>query len=255
MTAILPYVLERSVTIGASRDTVFRFFTDSARWAVWWGAGSTIDPRPGGRVFIRYANGVEASGEVLEISPPDRIVFTFGYASGKPMPAGSSRVTIRLADHEEGTRLILTHELPDESARDQHVQGWRYQLSLFANVVADEAFAHAAHAIDAWFDAWAVEDEAMREGALSVIADRDVRYRDRFSSIAGLSELIPHVGAAQRFMPGLKFQRKSDVRHCQGVVLTDWVAVAADGSQRAAGTGVFAFNAAGLIQTATVFWS
>src|SRR5205814_2683932 len=130
------------------------------------------------------------------------------------------------------------------AARDQHVQGWRYQLSLFANVAADEAFAHAASAIDGWFSAWAVEDDAARERALIAIADTNVRYRDRFSSIAGVSELIPHVAAAQRFMPGLKFQRKSEVRHCQGVVLTDWVALAADGSQRAAGTGVFAFNAA-----------
>ena len=38
-------------------------------------AGSTIEPRPGGKVFVKYPGGVEASGEVLEIHPPDRIVF------------------------------------------------------------------------------------------------------------------------------------------------------------------------------------
>ena len=36
------------VRIEADRETVFRYFTDSGRWAAWWGAGSTIDPRPGG---------------------------------------------------------------------------------------------------------------------------------------------------------------------------------------------------------------
>lgn len=61
----LPHRLERSVLIQADARTVFRFFTDSARWARWWGAGSSIEPRPGGRVSICYPNGARASGEVL----------------------------------------------------------------------------------------------------------------------------------------------------------------------------------------------
>lgn len=94
MTA-LDHTLNRTVVIAAPPETVFRFFTDPARWAAWWGAGSTVDPRPGGRVYVRYPNGVEASGEVLEIATPERFVFTFGYASGKPMPPGATRVSIQ----------------------------------------------------------------------------------------------------------------------------------------------------------------
>lgn len=48
----LTHSLDRTVLIGATRETVFRFFTDNARWAAWWGAGSTIDPKPGGAVRI-----------------------------------------------------------------------------------------------------------------------------------------------------------------------------------------------------------
>ena len=44
----LPHSLDRTVTIQAPPETVFRFFQDSARWARWWGAGSTIDPKVGG---------------------------------------------------------------------------------------------------------------------------------------------------------------------------------------------------------------
>src|SRR5439155_5824159 len=109
----------------------------SDRWAAWWGKGSTIDPRPGGRVVIRYPNAVEAGGEVIEIDPPRRILFTFGYASGQGIPLGGSRVTIALAPEADGTRLHLHHEFSDEKIRDHHVQGWRYQLALFANLVAD----------------------------------------------------------------------------------------------------------------------
>ena len=50
----LPFHLERAVIVRATPEAVFRFFIDTEYWARWWGAGSTIDPRPGGRVCIRY---------------------------------------------------------------------------------------------------------------------------------------------------------------------------------------------------------
>src|SRR5947209_4890396 len=114
----LPYQLERTVLIKAKPETVFQFFTDSARWASWWGAGSTIDARPGGKVYMRHPGGVETLGEVLEVVPPERIAFTYGYASGKPMPPGSSRVTIRLAPDQSGTLLYLLHEFAEAAPRD-----------------------------------------------------------------------------------------------------------------------------------------
>ena len=40
-SATLSHTLERSILIRARRDIVFRFFTDTSRWAAWWGAGST----------------------------------------------------------------------------------------------------------------------------------------------------------------------------------------------------------------------
>ena len=166
----LSHNLERSVIIRAKPETVFRFFTDSDRWAKWWGAGSTIDRSPGGKVLIRYPNGVEAVGEVIDSTPPERIVFTYGYASGNPIPAGASRVTIRLTPHPDGTRLDLRHEFADAAVRDAHVQGWRYQLSLFGNAVADEVNADAAKLVDAWFDGWAIADEKERDEAFRRIA-------------------------------------------------------------------------------------
>src|SRR5438477_11800544 len=52
------HVLERTVLIRARARTVFRYFTDSERFAAWWGAGSAIEARPGGPVRIRYPSGV-----------------------------------------------------------------------------------------------------------------------------------------------------------------------------------------------------
>ena len=85
--ADLPQLVARSILVRARRTTVFGFFTDSARFAAWWGEGSSIDPRPGGAVRIRYPNGVEAHGEVLELTPPERVVFSYGYpAPDAPVP-------------------------------------------------------------------------------------------------------------------------------------------------------------------------
>lgn len=252
--SVLTHSLDRTLVIRAPRDLVFRYFTDSARWAAWWGAGSTIEPRVGGAVRIRYPDGTEVSGEVIEIDSPERLVFTYGYVTGAMIPPGGSRVTIRLEAHRDGTRLELTHQFADAPVRDLHVQGWRFQLSLFSNVVTNEVNAAAMATVDAWFAAWAIQDERARISALELIAATSIEVRDRFSALAGLDDLLPHIGAAIRFMPGIRFSRAGDVRHCQGFALVDWAATAADGQPRGAGTNVFAFGADGKITSVVGFW-
>jgi uncharacterized protein YndB with AHSA1/START domain len=250
-----PHRLERTVVIAAEPDTVFRFFTDSARWAAWWGAGSTIDPRNGGRVHIRHPNGVEVSGEVCDLVPPNRISFTYGDASGSPIPPGGSRVTIRLEPVAEGTRLHLAHEFVDAAPRDHHIQGWRFQLSLFANVVGDEVFATAATAVDDWFAAWSTTDPAARNVALARVASPAVRFRDKWSLTNDLDDLTAHVAAFHQFMPGLRIEREGDVRRCQDMVMAQWRAGGADGVERGRGTSVFTLHPNGRIESVTGFWN
>jgi len=250
----LPYRVDRSVDIRAPRETVFGFFTDAARWAAWWGAGSTIDPRPGGRLLIRYPDGTEAAGEVLELLAPEHIAFTFGFVSGTPIPAGGSRVTIRVAPEGAGTRVRLSHEFAEEGLRDEFIQGWRYQLALFANVVANEVNAGAAGMVDAWFEAWREPDRAVLEQTLARIAVPAVHFRDRFGCTRGTADLVPHIAAAQRFMPGIRMERRGDVHHCQGTGLVEWTALTGAGQERARGTHVFVFGADGRIESVTGFW-
>ena len=247
----LPYRLDRSVTIKARPETVFRFFTDSARWAAWWGAGSTIDAQPGGRVYIRHANGIESLGEVVEVREPASIVFTYGFASGKPIPPGASRVSIRLEPVAAGTRLSLAHDFAEAGPRDEHVQGWRFQLSLFSNAVANEVFADAAATVDAWYRAWSITDEEERRELLSRVAEPAIHFQDRYSLLEGMGDLMAHIGAAQRFMPGITLRRKGDVRQCQGVGVSGWVALDREGAERMAGSSVFVFGPEGRIESAT----
>jgi uncharacterized protein YndB with AHSA1/START domain len=253
--ANLPYRLDRTLLIHARPATVFRFFTDSARWASWWGQGSTIDPRPGGAVVIRYPGAVEARGEIIEIAAPERLTFTYGYASGTPIAPGASLVTIRLEAVGVGTRLHLAHAFSDAAVRDEHVQGWRYQLSLFSNVVSNEVSAGAAELANAWLDAWSDADRSRRDATLARIATARVSFRDRFSNVDGLDDLSAHLDAAQRFMPGLRLHADGGIRHCQGVVLANWIARSADGQERGRGTNVFVLDADGRIESVTGLWS
>ncbi|HUL76943.1 MAG TPA: SRPBCC domain-containing protein [Vicinamibacteria bacterium] len=251
----LDHVLERAVTIAARRETVFRYFTDSGRFAAWWGPGSRIEPKPGGAVHIVHPNGVVAGGTVVEIAPVERVVFTFGYESGQPVPIGGSRVTITLEETAQGTRLHLKHELPTAEAHAQHVQGWRYQLALFANVAAKEAHAGAAALADRFFALWAETRAEKRTAELEAIAVEALVFRDPHSCTEGYEDLVAHIAGAQRFMPGVVLERQGEARQCQGTALVDWAVKGANGAVSARGTNVFELAPDGRISRVTGIWS
>lgn len=254
MTA-LAHRLDRTLVIRAHRDTVFGFFQETSKWAAWWGAGSTIDARPGGRMLIRHPNGIEVVGEVLEVLPPERIVFTYQYVKGRQTPSGSSRVTVRLDRHPQGTLLQLTHDFAEVEVRDEHIQGWRFQLSLFANLIARTVNGDAKTSVDRWFAAWGEPDTATRERELAALTTAAIQFHDQYSCIDGRPELEAHLLAVQRFMPGIRLERRGDVRHCQWHALADWVAVTREGQSRGQGTNLFVFDADGKIAAVTGFWS
>ncbi|MEO5819921.1 MAG: SRPBCC family protein [Vicinamibacteraceae bacterium] len=254
MTAF-PHLLERTVDIGAPVDVVFEYFTDNALWAAWWGPGSAIDARPGGRMLIRHNNGIEVTGEVVDVDPPRRIVFTYGYASSDQQPkVGGSQVTIALEPHGTSTRLSLTHAFAEVAHRGAFVQGWRFQLSVFATVLADRLHAGAADTVDAWFGAWSNPDGPSRDAVVAQIASADVRFRDRYSLVQGHEDLQAHLAAVHRFMPGMAISREGAVRHCQGVVVADWIARSADGAERGRGQNVFTLAGDGRIVDVVGLW-
>jgi len=251
----LDFVLDRTVTIAARRETVFRYFTDSERFAAWWGAGSRIEPVSRGAVYIRFPNAIVAGGEVVEIVPPERIVFSYGFESGQPIAIGASRVTITLEESSHGTLVRLRHELPTASARDEHVQGWRYQLAVFANVVAKEAHAGASALADRFFACWGEPDAAKRRSELAAVAAAELAFRDPYSCTSGIDDLNAHIAASQQFMPGVVLARQGEARGCQGTALVDWVVKGPDGNDRAKGTNVFELTHDGRIARVTGFWA
>lgn len=247
----LPHRLDRTVLIRARRATVYSFFTDSARFASWWGPGSTIDAKKGGGVRICMPGATVASGEVVEVVAGERIAFTYGYeGENQPIPPGGSLVTIALRDDPAGTLVVFRHDFADPAVRDHHVQGWRYHLSVFAHVAANAEHAGADRVVARWFAAWNEPDAGARAAHLAACCAPDVMFRDAWSALRGRDELAPQIGAAQQFMPGLRLVAAGPARHCQGTVLADWEMRRGD-EPFAAGTNVFELRPDGLIAAVT----
>jgi uncharacterized protein YndB with AHSA1/START domain len=121
--------------IRARPQIIFDAVTTAEGIAQWWGpdAGPVLvsesDPRVGGRYRVRFLRMLdnteyESSGEFLEIVRPQRVVMSWRWKDGLPVP-GESRVEITLKTIPEGTELTFTHsQLHDEESRSSHEGGW-----------------------------------------------------------------------------------------------------------------------------------
>lgn len=243
------HVIERDAQLSAARTTVFSFLSESPRFAAWFGAGSTIEPSGGGAVLIQFPGGIEVGGEVIDCTAPERLLFTYGFRDAARTPAwGKSLVQIELGERPQSTLLRLRHTFPDKESRDAHVDGWRYQIAVLANLAAVEQHAGLAAHVDAWFAAWSSDDAGMRKRILAPVTTDGVTFRDAWACVAGRDDLLAHITAAKRHMPkGLRIERAGEPRHVQGVALVDWRAVGADGNVAMRGTNAFDFAPDGRI--------
>jgi len=125
-----PGRLEVTVHIAARPETVFAYFTDPARYTQWMGSHATLDPVPGGAYRVTMRDGVQAAGEFVEIDPPRRLVFTWGWTHDHVVAPGSTRVVVTFQEEDGGTRVVLHHhDLPDEEQTDHHRKGWDMYLT------------------------------------------------------------------------------------------------------------------------------
>ncbi|MDF5757294.1 SRPBCC domain-containing protein [Spongiactinospora sp. TRM90649] len=121
-------MIEHVLRIEARPETVWGFLTDPVRLARWWGEAQAV-PEPGGVLRVRMSGGPRPvmRGEFVELTPYERVVFTFGWekAPGVPdLPPGSSRVEITLKADDGATVLVLRHTgLPPGLAGETR-DGW-----------------------------------------------------------------------------------------------------------------------------------
>jgi uncharacterized protein YndB with AHSA1/START domain len=137
----------REIEIDATPETVFEFFTDPEKLTRWLAVEATIDPRPGG---VNHQTHVADDGtrhllrgEFVEVEPPSRVVFTWGFEGGEFAPPGSSTVEVTLEPSGDGTALRLVHSgLPAESI-DDHSAGWTTMLDRLAQAATAPTSAEA----------------------------------------------------------------------------------------------------------------
>ena len=112
---------EREITItrvfDAPRALVFKAWTDAAMLAQWWGPkGFTnpvceLDPRVGGaiRIHMRAPDGAvyPMDGEIGEIVPPERLVFTNNALDGDGNRVTEGLTTVTFTDEGGETKLTL----------------------------------------------------------------------------------------------------------------------------------------------------
>lgn len=122
--------------VAAPPEVVFTFFTSAERWLLWQGTAAEVDCRPGGVLRVNVRGDGFASGTFLEVDPPRRVIFTFGWElPGSPVPPGSTTVEILLEPSEGGTRLVLTQRgLPGAEQVEFHRGGWEHYTARCALV-------------------------------------------------------------------------------------------------------------------------
>jgi len=119
----------RELHINASRETVFSYFTDPAKMARWMGIEHRLDPVPGGAFRVDMNGRNVAAGRFVEVEPPARVVFTWGWEASEEMPPGSSTVEVRLTADGDATILDFVHrDLTPEQA-ERHGEGWDHFLA------------------------------------------------------------------------------------------------------------------------------
>jgi uncharacterized protein YndB with AHSA1/START domain len=135
-------VFQKEMQIEASPETVWEFLVDPEKLARWKGRlADTFEPTPGGAFRIEVLPGNVASGEFVELDPPHRIVYTWGWEPGpdgpNPVPPGSSTIEIELRPSGEGTLLRFVHrDLPTPESAGSHGHGWDHYLDRLDAVAA-----------------------------------------------------------------------------------------------------------------------
>jgi uncharacterized protein YndB with AHSA1/START domain len=142
----LGFVLELTRVLPAPRSVLFRFFNDASELAKWWGPrGFTtptldFDPRVGAgyRIEMQPPEGdpFHLSGEFLEVDPPARLAYTFGWEPPDPEDV-ETRVDLVFRDLGDSTEVVLAQgPFKTEDRRALHRDGWTDSFDKLERLLA-----------------------------------------------------------------------------------------------------------------------
>jgi uncharacterized protein YndB with AHSA1/START domain len=127
----------KEIFIDARPEEIFPYLTENEKYLSWMGIAAELDPRPGGNFQVDPNGRDVILGKFLEVDPPRRLVFTWGWKElSHPVPAGSTRVEIELKPQGTGTLLRLTHSGLTGPSRERHDGGWAHYLERLKTVMS-----------------------------------------------------------------------------------------------------------------------
>ena len=120
------------IRIEASPEAVFPFLTEPDKIVRWKGVEAELHAEPGGMYRVNVTGRADVLGEYVEIDPPRRVVFTWGWVGDAQLPPGSSTVTIELIPDGAATLVRLTHSGLPAGADASQREGWEHFLPRLA---------------------------------------------------------------------------------------------------------------------------
>jgi uncharacterized protein YndB with AHSA1/START domain len=130
-----PDRIERTVQVAHPPDKVWAALTTAEGLSAWFGEEATIDLRPGGAAWMRWANGTAVQMRVERVEEPKVFGFTwqiFGLPEDDPR---RTYVEFTLEPSGAGTRLTVVEsgfaQLPPDAYRqayDGNTEGWGREL-------------------------------------------------------------------------------------------------------------------------------
>jgi len=130
----------QEVVVDAPVDEVFALLVDPQLFVLWMADEATLDPVAGGIVRWTHPNGDTVSGRYVEVDPPRRLVFTYGWERADVgIPPGSTTVDIDLTSRPDGSTTVrLVHRGLGDAAADAHQGGWRHYLDRLRRTAEGE---------------------------------------------------------------------------------------------------------------------
>jgi uncharacterized protein YndB with AHSA1/START domain len=118
--------------IEAPPESVFAYFTDPARMARWMGIGHKLDPVAGGAYIVEVNDRDVVVGQFVEIDPPRRVVFTWGWRDSREVPPGSTTIEVNFTPDGDATLVDFVHRGLPADQRDAHARGWTHFMARLA---------------------------------------------------------------------------------------------------------------------------
>ncbi len=130
-----PIVIER--LLDTDPDETFALLTEPERLRRWLAVSASVDLRVGGDHRILCVPGHVAVGQVTEVDPGKRVVYSWGWQGNDEVPPGSTTLIVELEPVGDQTRVRLTHEGLVGEWREGHLAGWNQHLDRLVKAAVE----------------------------------------------------------------------------------------------------------------------